>query len=242
VDATGAVRADYRYTTYGERTRAAGDLDTDWGYAGLWHHAPSGLDLATHRIYDSTRGRWLSRDPLGEGTDRTLYSYSWNSPINFIDPLGLYKDQDGQVEKNCPGFKKAHELAKEKLRKRLEIDDSELLRRILMVLEDESLEYRYNPYGPQTVREAQESRGSHNYMETLPRDFRRINGNPDITVNAVSRGLNSSDLSNIIIHEAGHMVQDHFSNSNAASPDPDLRNHPPEVFDYLENWFSTGAL
>ena len=54
VDATGAVRADYRYSTYGERTRQSGDLDTDWGYAGLWHHAPSGLDLATHRIYDST--------------------------------------------------------------------------------------------------------------------------------------------------------------------------------------------
>ena len=60
-----------------------------WGYAGLFHHGPSGLDLATYRTYDSTMGRWISRDPLGEGHDRTLYSYCGNSPINFTDPSGL---------------------------------------------------------------------------------------------------------------------------------------------------------
>jgi len=89
VDAAGVVRADYRYSTYGERTKVGGDLDSDWGWAGLWHHEPSGLDLATYRVYDPEMGRWLSRDPLGEGTDRTLYSYCANNPINFADPAGL---------------------------------------------------------------------------------------------------------------------------------------------------------
>ncbi len=60
-----------------------------WGYAGLWHHAPSGLDLATYRIFDAKNKRWISRDPLGEGTDRTLYSYAWNNPISNSDPSGL---------------------------------------------------------------------------------------------------------------------------------------------------------
>lgn len=60
-----------------------------WGYAGLWHHAPSGLDLATYRLYDAKNKRWISRDPLGEGMDRTLYSYGWNNPISNIDPEGL---------------------------------------------------------------------------------------------------------------------------------------------------------
>jgi RHS repeat-associated protein len=89
VDDAGTVQAQYRYTTYGERTKESGNLDSDWGYAGLWHHAPSGLDLATYRLYDAANKRWISRDPLGEGTDRTLYSYGWNNPISNIDPEGL---------------------------------------------------------------------------------------------------------------------------------------------------------
>ena len=89
VDASGAVRADYRYGTYGERTKQSGDLESDFGFAGLWHHGPSGLDLATYRVYDSTMGRWLSRDPLGEGVDYNLYRYCGNNPVSGVDPMGL---------------------------------------------------------------------------------------------------------------------------------------------------------
>jgi len=60
-----------------------------WGYAGLWHHGPSGLDLATYRAYDAANKRWISRDPLGEGVDYNLYRYCGNSPINWSDMLGL---------------------------------------------------------------------------------------------------------------------------------------------------------
>ena len=89
VDDTGAIRADYRYDTYGTRTKSAGDLDSDFGYAGLFHHAPSGLLLATHRAYDPVSHRWLSRDPLGEGVDLNLYRYCGNSSPNYSDPSGL---------------------------------------------------------------------------------------------------------------------------------------------------------
>jgi RHS repeat-associated protein len=89
VDSSGVVRADYRYTPYGERTKVGGDLDADWGYAGLFHHGPSGLDLATYRTYDSKMGRWISRDPLGEGVDYNLYRYCGNNPISYVDPVGL---------------------------------------------------------------------------------------------------------------------------------------------------------
>jgi RHS repeat-associated protein len=64
-------------------------LEADFGYAGLFHHGPSGLDLATYRVYDSTMGRWISREPLGEGVDYNLYRYANNSPISFRDSSGL---------------------------------------------------------------------------------------------------------------------------------------------------------
>ena len=89
VDNAGVVQADYRYSTYGERTKQAGALESDWGYAGLWHHGPSGLDLATYRAYDAANRRWISRDPLGEGVDYNLYRYCGNNPISRVDPRGL---------------------------------------------------------------------------------------------------------------------------------------------------------
>ena len=60
-----------------------------WGYAGLWHHGPSGLDLATYRLYDAANRRWISRDPLGEGVDYNLYRYCGNNPVSLNDPEGL---------------------------------------------------------------------------------------------------------------------------------------------------------
>ncbi len=63
VDETGEVVADYRYSIYGERTKIGGDQDSDYGFAGLFHHAPSGLDLATYPLNDSRQRRFISRDP-----------------------------------------------------------------------------------------------------------------------------------------------------------------------------------
>jgi YD repeat-containing protein len=58
LDTAGEVVADYRYSTYGVRTKVSGTLDCDYGYAGLFHHEPSGLDLATYRLYDPKQQRF----------------------------------------------------------------------------------------------------------------------------------------------------------------------------------------
>lgn len=86
-DASGAVRAQYAYTPWGERTKLSGDVDTDEGFTGHWHHT-SGLVLTWFRAYDPATGRWLSRDPIGERGGLNLYGYCVNNPINSFDPYG----------------------------------------------------------------------------------------------------------------------------------------------------------
>lgn len=79
----------YAYDPYGQPLQATAPL-TDFGYAGMFTNADSGLDLTRARAYDPVAGRWLSRDPLGEETDpaANLYRYVEGNPVSFIDPSG----------------------------------------------------------------------------------------------------------------------------------------------------------
>jgi RHS repeat-associated protein len=79
----------YAYDPYGVPLQVTAPV-TDFGYAGTFMHAASGLYLTNYRAYDSVAGRWLSRDPLGEPSDpaANLYPYVEGNPINLIDPRG----------------------------------------------------------------------------------------------------------------------------------------------------------
>ena len=96
IDSAGNVRARYAYDPYGRRTKLAGDVDADFGFAGMFWSPEVNLSLTLFRAYDAALGRWLSRDPLGnaeavEGPN--LYAYVANDPVNLIDPLGLASDR-----------------------------------------------------------------------------------------------------------------------------------------------------
>lgn len=113
VDQLGSVRRvftsvsapTYDYDAYGAALQSTAPL-TDYGYAGMFTNADSGLYLATFRAYDPVSGRWLSRDPLGEISDSegNLYAYVNGDPIDWTDPLGLCPPRTkGTPIAPCPG-------------------------------------------------------------------------------------------------------------------------------------------
>jgi RHS repeat-associated protein len=113
IDTSGSVRARYSYDPYGRRTKLTGDLDADFGFAGMFWSPEAALSLARFRAYDPQTGRWLSRDPLRKAEERegpNLYAYVRNNPVNLNDPLGLAPDEccalprqalDGRMGGDC---------------------------------------------------------------------------------------------------------------------------------------------
>ena len=51
-------------------------------------HPRSGFCYFGARFYDPNTGRFLSRDPSGEGSGINLYQYCFGSPLNYYDPFG----------------------------------------------------------------------------------------------------------------------------------------------------------
>jgi RHS repeat-associated protein len=96
-DTNAAVQAAYSYVAYGERTKRWGAQDTEIAYTGHWNFKPasfakqaaSDLSLTWFRQYDTKRGVWLNRDPIGERGGINLYGMANNRPTSLYDPLGL---------------------------------------------------------------------------------------------------------------------------------------------------------
>jgi RHS repeat-associated protein len=67
------------------------------GYASYLHDpAIPSLCYVRHRWYDTTRGYWLSRDPLGYVDGMNLYQYVSGKPVVAWDPDGrMSQEQDG---------------------------------------------------------------------------------------------------------------------------------------------------
>ena len=90
-NASGQVVSHNDYDPYGQSTvtHNFGTVSPDFGFTGHYFHAPSGFNLTLYRAYNPSSGRWLSRDPIGENGGINLYGYVYNSPVNYIDRLGL---------------------------------------------------------------------------------------------------------------------------------------------------------
>src|SRR5438445_13848167 len=83
-DSSGALRAWYNYDPYGNQTKLGGDMDADFGFAGYYRHAPSGLYLTVFRGYSADTGTFINRDPIEEEGGLNLYDYVGNNPVNWV--------------------------------------------------------------------------------------------------------------------------------------------------------------
>jgi RHS repeat-associated protein len=95
-----SIVSRYEYDPYGNQTSIGGvGEDSDFGFAGYFHHKATGLDFALSRVYSAQLGRWLTRDPIGNAvafsaagafnaTDLNLYAYAGNNPTSQRDPSG----------------------------------------------------------------------------------------------------------------------------------------------------------
>jgi len=91
---TGAVISSDLYDAYGTRT-STGSSDFV-GFGGQFGYFTDssfgGLILCTHRYYDPSAGRWLTRDPMGYGGGVNLYGYVGNDPVVRGDRKGYTPD------------------------------------------------------------------------------------------------------------------------------------------------------
>jgi RHS repeat-associated protein len=67
-DNTGTIQARYSYDPFGRPTQLlTGDLDADFGFAGMLWSSELSLNLTWFRAYDPNLGRWLSRTHSATG-------------------------------------------------------------------------------------------------------------------------------------------------------------------------------
>jgi RHS repeat-associated protein len=58
-------------------------------YTAREYDNETGLYFYRARYYDPRAGRFITRDPIGFKGGINFYTYAWNNPVNWTDPLGL---------------------------------------------------------------------------------------------------------------------------------------------------------
>lgn len=108
VSSAGVLVQSIDYDSFGKAI-VAGSPSTRYLYTGRELDAESGLFYYRARYYDSSTGRFTNEDPIGfAGGSWNTQIYVDNSPISWIDPMGLaeyyysqgtgqLKDSDGKV-------------------------------------------------------------------------------------------------------------------------------------------------
>jgi RHS repeat-associated protein len=95
-DANGALVATYLYEPYGQLIGAWGKLSQTnlYRFSSERYNVASGAYFYLYRMYSPELRRWVNQDPIGEAGGMNLYGFVGNSPVNYVDPYGLYDWSD----------------------------------------------------------------------------------------------------------------------------------------------------
>lgn len=101
-DSSGATAESYSYDVFGKPNTTSSIGNTRM-FTGREYDAETGLYYYRARYYSPTTGRFLQRDlwptPLTNPSSLVnRYLYCENAPVNWVDPLGLCKEENALVQ------------------------------------------------------------------------------------------------------------------------------------------------
>jgi len=90
-NAAQAVVGRYAYDPFGNLLgmSGAGAAGNRYRFSSKEVHPQTGMYYYGFRFYEPNLQRWTSRDPIEEMGGLNLYGFVGNSPVNYVDPLGL---------------------------------------------------------------------------------------------------------------------------------------------------------
>lgn len=92
----------YYYSPYGEIWQGENEYDTNpFRYSGEYYDKETGSIYLRARYYSPSVGRFLTIDPVKDGTN--WYVYCSNNPIAFVDPWGLRDEELSILAEACGG-------------------------------------------------------------------------------------------------------------------------------------------
>ena len=93
------------YDSFGKLIAITGTSDNTYGFTGEQQFEKSdNLVFLRARYYDTTVGRFISRDPIEYEDGINIYAYVKSNPLNYSDPEGLKE----KVKTNCDDWKEIY--------------------------------------------------------------------------------------------------------------------------------------
>ncbi len=209
------------YLPFGEQRTdtcvTPGASTTSHKFTGHERDAESTLDYMVARHYAFTLGRFLQPDPLlnsgrpNNPQSWNRYSYAFNNPLKYVDPLGLYnlvntcaqddKKCNKKFQKNADKLKNGVENLKKKLEKVKDPVQKARLEKALATFGTENDGNNVNvSFGPtpsgtgsgETVPVYNQQTGEHTFNVTL--DPNQLSAKEDYAVAAAHEGTHITDI------------------------------------------------